>query len=94
MEAVWVEAVGRGLGGGGRGSDLRPVVVEDAHQADRHGLVDTAAQGLPGEGEHEGHGPLPARLYDGVERLVQTTWTGRSQPLGEEEPRVRGGAKG
>ena len=77
-----------------RGSDLRAVVVEDAHQAHGHRLVDAAAQGLPGEGEHEGHGALPARLYDGVESLVQTTCRqGRSHGL-EEEPRVRGGATG
>jgi len=52
--------------------DLSAVVVEDAHQADGHGLVDAAAQRLPGEGEDEGHALLPASVYDGVQRLVQT----------------------
>lgn len=56
------------------GSNLRPVVVEDAHEADGHSLVDAAAEGLSGEGEDERHSLFPTCVDDGVEGLVQTTW--------------------
>lgn len=51
---------------------LCAVVVEDAHQGDGHGLVDTAAQGLPGEGEHKGNALLSTRVDDVVESFIQT----------------------
>lgn len=54
-------------------ADLSAVVVEDAHQADGHHLVDAAAQRLPVERKHEGHLLLAAGVDDGVERLIQAS---------------------
>lgn len=53
---------------------LCTIVVEDAHQADRHGLVDAATQGFPGEGEHERDALFPTGVDDGVKSLVQAAY--------------------
>lgn len=68
--------------------DLSAVVVEDAHQADGHGLVDAVSQSLPGQGKDEGHGLLPTRLDDGVERLVQAACEGHSLSPPQPSPPV------
>lgn len=53
--------------------DLCTVIVEDAHQADRHRLIDAATQSFPGEGEHERHPLLTTGVDDGVKSLIQAS---------------------
>lgn len=61
-------------------ADLSAVIVEDAHQADRHHLVDAAAQSFPGERKHERHLLFAASVDDGVQRFVQASCTTRTAP--------------
>lgn len=56
-------------------ADLSAVIVEDAHQADGHHLVDAAAQSFPGERKHKRHLLFATSVDDGVERFVQASCT-------------------
>lgn len=59
-------------------ADLSAVIVEDAHEADGHRLVDGAAQSLSGEGKHKGDVLLATSVDDSVERFIQASCRGRT----------------
>lgn len=54
---------------------LGPIIAEDPHHADRNGLVQTAPQRFAVEGEHEGDVLLTGVVNDGVQGVVQPTWS-------------------
>ena len=54
-------------------SDLCTIVVEDAHQAHGHRLVDAATQSFPGEGKHEWHPLFTTSVDDGVKGFIQAS---------------------
>lgn len=62
---------------------LGPVVAEDAHHADGDGLVQTAPQSFAVEREHEGNVLLTSVIDDGVQRVVQPTWSGTRRRQGD-----------
>lgn len=54
--------------------DLCTIVVEDAHQADGHGLIKTVTQSFPGESKHEWHPLFTTSVDDGVESFIQASY--------------------
>lgn len=62
---------------------LGPVVAEDAHGADGHGLVQTAPQRFAVERKHERDALLAGAVDDGVQRVVQPAWSGTGQRPGD-----------
>ena len=56
-------------------SHLPPIVAKDPHHADRNSLVQTAPQSFAVESKHKGDVLLTGVVNDGVQGVVQPTWS-------------------
>lgn len=54
---------------------LGPVITEDPHHTDRNSLVQTAPQGFAVESKYKGNVLLTGVIDDGVQGVIQATWS-------------------